>query len=132
MLTNPLTGVGLGQHGLAFLKQTGHWQWSGVHNVYLEIGADLGIVSLVVYLLAVWHLLKDLSRSLDNLRALPDTGVLLALGTGIRTALIAFLVAAFFHPVAYHFYFFYIAGFAVAFGELARRRAGLTLRAVPA
>jgi hypothetical protein len=36
-------------------------------------------------------------------------------------ALAAFCVAAFFHPVAYHFYFYYVGGFAVAFSEIVKR-----------
>jgi hypothetical protein len=32
----------------------------------------------------------------------------------LRVSLIAFAVAAMFHPVAYHFYFYAIAGLAVA------------------
>jgi hypothetical protein len=32
----------------------------------------------------------------------------------VQAALVAFAVAAFFHPVAYQFYFFLVAGLAVA------------------
>jgi hypothetical protein len=33
---------------------------------------------------------------------------------GVQIALVAFAVAAFFHPIAYQFYFFCVAGLAVA------------------
>jgi hypothetical protein len=36
------------------------------------------------------------------------------LAGGVRIALVSFGVAAFFHPIAYQFYFFSIAGLAVA------------------
>ena len=36
------------------------------------------------------------------------------LAQGVRISLVAFAVAAFFHPIAYQFYFFCLAGLAVA------------------
>jgi putative inorganic carbon (HCO3(-)) transporter len=127
ILTNPVLGVGLKQHGLAFLEATGGWSsWNGVHNVYLEIAADLGIPALLLYLSANWYLLTSLRRSLRQItkfrgKRSREARELIALGSGIQIALVAFLVAAFFHPVAYHFYFFYIAGFAVAHQTITER-----------
>jgi O-antigen ligase len=127
ILGHPVLGVGLKQHGLAFLEATGGWSsWNGVHNVYLEIAADLGIPALLLYLGANWYLLTSLSRSLRQInksrgKRSREARELIALGTGIQIALVAFLVAAFFHPVAYHFYFFYIAGFAVAHQTITER-----------
>lgn len=118
---HPILGVGLKMHILDIVDQAGHWQWTGAHNVYLEIGADLGLPALALYLLAVWQLFKGIRGSMRGLRGVSGTQELVALGSGIRTALAAFCVAAFFHPVAYHFHFFYIAGLAVAFSEMARR-----------
>ena len=39
---------------------------------------------------------------------------LFLLAEGIQVSLFAFAIAALFHPVAYHFYFYYIAGLALA------------------
>ena len=36
------------------------------------------------------------------------------LASGVQIALVAFAVAAVFHPIAYQFYFFCVAGLAVA------------------
>src|SRR5437867_1150782 len=121
MLEHPLLGLGLGMHGLGFLDVLGDWTWTGVHNVYLQIGADLGVPALVVYVLAVWQLFKGLRQPRKWLRGVPAARELLAAGVGIEIALAAFLVGGFFHPVAYHFYFFYVAGLAVAFQQIASR-----------
>jgi hypothetical protein len=43
--------------------------------------------------------------------ALRDLSIL---ASGVRIALLAFVVGAFFHPIAYQFYFFCVAGLAVA------------------
>ena len=133
ILTNPVLGVGLKQHGLAFVEATGGWSsWNGVHNVYLEIAADLGIPALLLYLGANWYLLMSLRRSLRQItnfrgKRSREARELIALGSGIQIALIAFLVAAFFHPVAYNFYFFYIAGFAVAHQTITERTVRLRM-----
>ena len=44
----------------------------------------------------------------------PIPSALVPLAAGVQVSLVAFGVAAFFHPIAYQFYFFMIAGLAVA------------------
>jgi O-antigen ligase len=123
---HPVLGVGLGLHGLAFAEETGGRTWAGVHNVYLEIAADLGIPALLIYLGAIGSLLTALKQCLKKLKrsrgkSSREARELAAMGNGIEIALAAFLVAAFFHPVSYHFYFYYVAGFSVAFQAMAER-----------
>lgn len=125
ILAHPVVGTGLRQHGIAFHEATGGWN-NGVHNVFLEIAADLGIPALLTYLGAIWCLLTTLKQCLKRLKRSRgkrsrETRELAAMGNGIEIALVAFLVAAFFHPVAYLFYFYYIAGFAVAFQSIVER-----------
>ncbi len=120
MLSHPLLGVGLGVHGLDFLDQLSSWNWKEVHNVYLQIGADLGIPALLVYLFANWKIFTGMREALNKVKKSPGASTDFALGTGINIAFIGYAVGAFFHPVAYHFYFFYIAGFAVAFQEITK------------
>ena len=110
-------------HGLDVLDQTGGWGWVGVHNVFLQIGADLGVLALVVYVLTIWKLLRGLEQSLNVVKDWPDAQGFLALGSGVRISLIGFVVGGFFSPVAYQFYLFYIAGLAVAFQDIAGRLA---------
>jgi len=50
----------------------------------------------------------------------PALGDLSIIASGVRIALVAFVVAAFFYPVAYQFYFFCIAGLAVALKRVCR------------
>jgi O-antigen ligase len=98
-----------------------------VHNVYLQYAVDLGVPG---FLLFAWlHLLCFRSAWAVEKRARKDPAVheLAPLAAGIQVSLVAFLVAAMFHPIAYQFYFFSIAGLAVALkntcrAELARAR----------
>jgi probable O-glycosylation ligase (exosortase A-associated) len=124
---NPIIGVGLGQDMIALNQARGLSTWRSVHNVYLQYAVDLGIPG---FLLFAWlHLLCFRSAWAVERRARRDPAVaeLAPLATGIQVSLIAFLVAAMFHPIAYQFYFFSIAGLAVALkntcrAEIARAR----------
>jgi O-antigen ligase len=121
---HPLLGVGLQMHGLDFLDTLNSWNWSVVHNVFLQVGADLGLPALVMYVFAIWYLFLGIGRPVARLRRVPEARELVAMATGIRIALVAFCVGGFFHPVAYHFYLYYVAGLAVACSELAKRFEG--------
>ena len=53
----------------------------------------------------------------------PSMRDLAILASGVQIALVAFLVGAFFAPIAYQFYFFCVAGLAVALKNACRREA---------
>lgn len=118
---NPVIGVGLGQDMIALNQyRNGPQTWRSVHNVYLQYAVDLGIPG---FLLFAWlHLLCFRSAWAVERRARRDPAVaaLQPLATGIQVSLVAFLVAAMFHPIAYQFYFFSIAGLAVALKNTCR------------
>jgi O-antigen ligase len=114
VLDHPLTGAGLGMNTLALNEVRGP-AWTMVHNVYLEYAADLGLPGLALFLCLLLSCLKRARAARRRAQGLPE---LSALGAGIETALLGFAVAAFFYPVAYHFYFYYLAGLAVAAGSL--------------
>jgi probable O-glycosylation ligase (exosortase A-associated) len=125
---NPIIGVGLGQDMIALNQyRNGPQTWRSVHNVYLQYAVDLGVPG---FLLFAWlHLLCFRSAWAVERRARRDPAVaeLQPLAAGIQVSLVAFLVAAMFHPIAYQFYFFSIAGLAVALkntcrAEIARAR----------
>jgi len=108
---DPLFGAGIGMNALALNEQRGD-AWRMVHNVYLQYAVDLGLPGLALFLAL---LARSLRLSGAARRAAPDhprsreTSIL---GGAIQTSLIAFCVAAMFHPVAYNAYFFYFAGLA--------------------
>ena len=113
VVRNPLTGVGLGQNVLALNQQRGA-TWRYVHNVYLEYAVDLGLPGLLLFLwlfVALFRTAGRVRRRAVTDIALRDAGIVAG---GVQAALVAFAVAAFFHPIAYQFYFFCIAGLALA------------------
>jgi putative inorganic carbon (HCO3(-)) transporter len=124
---NPVIGVGLGQDIIALNQARGRSTWRSVHNAYLQYAVDLGVPGLLLF--AWLHLLCFRSARAVEKRAMRDPALeqLVPLATGVQVSLGAFFVAAMFHPIAYQFYFFSIAGLAVALkntlrAEVARAR----------
>lgn len=121
---HPLTGAGLGQDLLALNAQRGHETWRSVHNAYLQAAVDLGLpgmLLLIALLLASFQNARRVRRFAEQ----HGLGDLAALAQAITLSLVAFAVAAFFHPIAYQFYFFCLAGLAVALINVSRSRAAV-------
>jgi putative inorganic carbon (HCO3(-)) transporter len=115
---HPLLGVGIGQ-GIIALNDIGSARWRYVHNVYLEIAVDLGIPALAVYVLLFYRAFRSVAEAK---RAWSARGrELYHLAQGLEISLIGFAVAAMFYPIAYHFFFYYLVGLAVAVKRLGRR-----------
>jgi O-antigen ligase len=121
---NPVVGAGIGNDILAMNVQRGD-DWTQVHNVYLQYGVDLGIPGLLLF--AWLHLLcYRTARAVEKRSAKQGTNRdLTLLAAGIQVSLVAFLVAAMFHPIAYQFYFFSIGGLAVALRNIWHNEAGV-------
>lgn len=115
---NPIIGAGLGVNVLALNKVRGP-TWTEIHNVYLQYGVDLGIPGLVLFIILLRSCIKSARDAQSQSEKISGRNELYYLAQGIRISLIAFSVAAFFHPVGYHFYFYFIAGLALAARSIA-------------
>ena len=118
----PIVGVGIGMNVLKLNELRGP-EWTMVHNTYLEYGMDLGIPGLMLFVALFVAVIAAAGGAARVLAARPDRAVAAELARAIRISLFAFAVAGFFYPVGYHFYFFYLAGLAVAVQRLSRRLA---------
>lgn len=112
-LANPIVGGGIGMSVLA-LNDIGGPLWTEVHNVYLQYAVEIGIPGLVLFLLLFVGCIKSARFAQRHSADGPDLGQLFYLAQAIEISLVAFAVNAFFAPVAYHFYFYYMAGLAIA------------------
>ena len=113
VLSHPLVGAGIGQNVLAMNEILGP-AWLMVHNAYLEYAIDLGLPGLILYVLLIVASIRSAGQAARLAANRPDGRRLALLANGIRTSLLAFSVAAFFSPVAYHFHLYYFAGLAIA------------------
>jgi O-antigen ligase len=128
VIMNPLIGVGIGNDMIALNQQRGQDTWRSVHNAYLQYAVDLGLPGL--FLFAWLHVLCFRTARAVERRAANDPALhrLAYLAAGIQISLAAFFVAAMFHPIAYQFYFFTIAGLAVALKNSCRAEAAVPAR----
>jgi putative inorganic carbon (HCO3(-)) transporter len=109
---HPVVGDGIGMNMLALNDILGP-QWRAVHNAYLEYAMDLGLPGLALYLTLFLGAIRSATFACERSAGIPRLRALFFLGEGLQASLLAFAVGAFFAPVGYHFYFYYLAGLAV-------------------
>lgn len=112
-LGHPIVGAGAGQSILAMNEIRGE-TWKAVHNVYLQYAVELGLPGLGLFLMLLAACINSVRYVQRQCGHASREQRLFHLAEGIRVSLVAFAVAAPFYPVGYHFYFYYIAGLAVA------------------
>jgi O-antigen ligase len=109
---HPLLGAGVGMNVLALNEARGA-SWTNVHNVYLQYAVDLGLPGVALFVALLALCLLATVEAMRRAAAMPAPDLFL-LAEGLQISLVVFAVAALFHPVAYHFYFYYVAGLAIA------------------
>jgi O-antigen ligase len=123
VLSHPVVGAGLGAGVLALNEEIGP-TWTAVHNVYLQYAVDLGLPGLALFLAFFMACLRSTSAGRIRVGQTLLAKDTVPLADATRLSLIVFGVAALFHPVAFHFYFYWVAGLATAVTNL--RRVGVT------
>ncbi|MGH9869406.1 MAG: O-antigen ligase family protein [Candidatus Polarisedimenticolia bacterium] len=113
--THPVVGTGIGLNVLAMNE--GHAEvWREVHNAYLQYAVELGLPGVALFVALLGCCLARTRRAQDAARALEGGERLFLLAEGIQVSLLAYALTAMFHPLAYHFHFYYFAGLAVGLG----------------
>jgi probable O-glycosylation ligase (exosortase A-associated) len=120
---HPIVGAGPDQNILALNQERGK-RWTEIHNVYLEYAVDLGLPGLLLFLVLLTLCVRSTTLVQRESAGRPGGRELFCLAEGVQVSLLAFGVGGMFHPVAYHFYFYYMAGLAIALHETWRALAG--------
>ena len=120
----PILGSGLGNDVLA-LNEFGN-RWQNVHNIFLQYAVDLGLPGFVLFVWLFAECLRCLTRARRTLADVPSSSGLASSAKGIWISLVGFAVSASFAPGAYHFYFYYPAGLALAVDHAVSTVAGRT------
>jgi len=124
--THPLVGAGIGMNILALNDARGA-DWTKVHNVYLEYAVDLGLPGVGIFLFLMYTIVRKLRRASRDIARVPALEDVRTMLQGLGVSLAGFILSAVFYPDAYQFYFYYIAGLAIAATSIAiaYRNAGL-------
>lgn len=111
-LRYPLFGVGIG----CFPHKSPRNLVS--HNAYTQVASEMGIAAMVVYILFLVHPLKRLRLIENESYEHSDRTKFYYLSVGLQASLAGFMVSSFFGSVAYHWYVYYLVGYAVCLHRL--------------
>lgn len=137
MLQHPITGVGVGNFGRAegTLRRTMDtgvgWAWLAPHNTYVQVGAEMGIPTLLLWLYLVGVGSVGLTRARRRLprewrRGTFDQRVLYGAARYLPVSFVGFAVTSFFTSHAYTPPFYILVAFLAATLLLARQQQGGT------
>jgi putative inorganic carbon (hco3(-)) transporter len=112
MLRYPIFGVGIGNfhHKSPRNLET--------HNAYTQVGAEMGIAAMAVYILFLVHPLRRLRLIENESYSKPEQSRFYYLSIGLQGSLVAFMVSSFFGAVAYQWYVYYLVAYAVCLHRL--------------
>ena len=112
MIRHPLVGIGMNNY--PFYSNSGH----ATHNAFTQVGAELGIPAMVVYILFLVTPIRRLARVRKSSLVTKRRGRLDYLAIGLETSLISYMVTSFFLSVAYLWYAYYLVGYAIVLHRL--------------
>lgn len=138
ILSNPFSDYGPGNHSYyLFGKYNPDFDYINaqdfdifrgsylVHNMYLQFGADNGLIPLTAYIIFIISVFK---KSLQTTKILkknsddPSHKSLYILSYSLRISILGFLAGAFFLALAYKFYIFYLSGLIIALYKITSLR----------
>ena len=111
-LRYPLFGVGLGNFHYKSVHEL------VTHNAYTQVSSEMGIPALIIYVMLMVYPLRRLRKIEAETFDDPQKRRFHYWSIGIQTSIVAYMVASFFGAVAYHWYIYYIVGYAVALRRL--------------
>jgi len=125
MLQHPVLGVGAGNFptaegtisSIARARSLGRgWKWSVSHNSYVQVGAELGVPGLILFVAMFWSAFGGL-RAVQRSQPPPPRGERspppAQLAQTIAASLIGYMVGGFFLSLAYRDLLYVLLGLAV-------------------
>lgn len=111
---NPLTGVGIGMYHIADGLVYGRRGWVTVHNSFLEVAAELGIVGLGLFVALLALGIRNARRARRAARDQPQLRELGWVATAVEVSLYAYIVMGFALSQAYAPMLYFLVGLTTA------------------
>lgn len=112
LIHHPVFGVGINNYVL--FSNTDH----ATHNAYTQVGAEIGVPAMVIYLLFLFGSMKPL-RKIGAETSLNDPKSRYRyLAAGFEASLVGYMVASFFASVAYLWYLYYVVAYGICLTRL--------------
>ena len=117
---HPIVGIGLDNFEVRypeFSKEIGlapSASNKSLHNLYLEVATESGIVGLSIFLLMIWLAFRSLLNARSALLDTPGVRDYAHIATGLLIGFAGYLVAALFIHAAFPRYFYLLVGIAFA------------------
>jgi putative inorganic carbon (HCO3(-)) transporter len=83
------------------------------HNAYLQMFNEVGLPAIIIYVMFLFGLIRTMGRIAKAYERDRAHRHVWLMAISIQISLIAYAVGSFFAPVAYLWYLYYVAGFAV-------------------
>ena len=125
-LRYPIFGVGLGNFHHKSEQEL------GTHNAYTQVAAEMGIAAMVFYIIFLVHPLRKLRMIEREMYERNDNSRYYYFAIGLQASLVAYMVASFFAAVAYQWYIYYLAAYAICLRRIYYLEQEKKLAAIPA
>lgn len=123
IIDNPLLGVGVNSfitaYGRSFGQQESSVKWSAAHNSFLQVGTELGVTGLLIYLAIIISSFKNLKRIKSKLIARQHYDFA-CMGNALLCAIFSFCIAGFFLSLAFSSTFIFILALSINYMALDR------------
>lgn len=107
-IRHPLLGVGMDNYIL--YSNTNH----ATHNAYTQVSSEIGIPAAIIYVVFLVSAVRRVQRIPHPRDSIGKKKALSYLAIGIHASLIGYMVTSFFASVAYLWYVYYLAAYAIS------------------
>ena len=112
MAENPILGVGISgfitAEGLSHKDIGG--RWANAHNSFIQMGAELGVVGLILFCYIIWTSLRGMKKVLNSVSQEKKAYLILTTLYAIQCSWIGYAIGGFFLSAAHSPLFFLLAG----------------------
>jgi len=112
---HPLFGVGMDN----FVLYSNYEH--ATHNAYTQVGSELGVTAMVIYILLLVTTLKRIRKMQKEFKEIKDWPARY-FAIGLEASLIGYMISSFFLSVAYLWYVYYLIGYAICFDRITKAK----------